>query len=216
MPTTVAEVLDDLKDKEAVSKLTGLVTVVHADRLKPTQKQGQKGSYWSAFLPVTIRDDNRSVDVNITWPVSKDGHLEGSPADLIRGGMELKVLSGQVSAGKPKQDGGHWPNSVWTKLADIRLDGAATPPGVTSASPAVSPPAPGEIGPPAAPQAQTSAQARPSLPVRTQAQAVVFACQAWDMLHQGIASGESLPPTSEDLAHLVGILTQGYLQGRIE
>lgn len=211
MPTTVAEVLDDLKDKEAVAKLTGLVTAVHFDRLKPTQKQGQKGSYWSAFLPVTIRADNRAVDVNITWPVSKDGHLEGAPADLIRGGMELKVLQGQVGAGKPKQEGGHWPNSVWAKLADIRLDGAETPPGVTNAGPAVSPPAPGEIVAPVASQAQ----ARPSLPAKSQGAAVGFMVSAWDSLAASLGSAAP-PPTSEDLAHMVGILTQAYLQGRIE
>lgn len=211
MPTTVAEVLDDLKDKEAVAKLTGMVTAVHFDRLKPTQKQGQKGNYWSAFLPVTIRADNRSVDVNITWPVSKDGHLEGFPADLIRGGMELKVLSGQVGAGKAKPEGGFWPNSVWAKLQDIRLDGAETPPGITSAGQAVSPPASGEIVAPAASQAQ----ARPSLPPKTQAQAVGFMVSAWDSLSVSLASSGP-NPTSEDLAHMVGVLTQAYLQGRIE
>lgn len=211
MPTTVAEVLDDLKDKEAVAKLTGLVTAVHADRLKPTQKQGQKGSYWSAFLRVDIRADNRVCSVNVNWPVSKDGSLE-APADLIRGGMELKVLSGQVAAGKAKQDGGHWPNSVWAKLNDIRLDGAETPPGATIGSQGGPTPASGEIGPPAASQGQ----ARPSLPPKSQAAVVGFMCQAWDMLYQGIGSGEALPPTSEDLAHMVGILTQAYLQGRIE
>lgn len=210
MPTTVQEVLHDLKDKGTVSMLTGMVTAVHTDRLKPAQKQGQKGSYWSAFLPVSIRADNRVVDVNITWPVSKDGSLE-APADLIRGGMELKVLSGQVSAGKAKQDGGFWPNSVWAKLHDIRLDGAETPPGATNAGQAVSPTASGEIGAPAASQGQ----ARPSLPPKSQAQAVGFTVSAWDSLAVSLAS--SAPqPTSEDLAHMVGILTQGFLQGRIE
>lgn len=213
MPTTVQEVLDDLKDGEAVSKLTGMVTAVHADRLKPAQKSGKNGLFWGAFLPVSIRAENRVVDVIIYWPVSKDGVLEAS-ADLIRGGMELKVLSGKVGGGKakpPDKGGGFWPNSVSANLADIRLDGAETPPGVTIHGQGGPTPASGEIGPPAASQGQS----RPSLPPKSQAQAVGFMVSAWDSLAVSLAS--SAPqPTSEDLAHLVGILTQAYLQGRIE
>lgn len=215
MPTTVAEVLDDLKDGEAVSKLTGMVTQVHADRLKPAQRSGKNGMFWGAFLPVSIRADNRVVDVIIYWPVSKEGVLE-APADLIRGGMELKVLSGKVDGGKakpPDKGGGFWPNSVSCKLSDIRLDGAETPPQATTAGQAVSPPASGEIVAPAASQAVS--QPKPSLPPKNQAQAVGFMVSAWDSLAASLGSAAP-PPTSEDLAHMVGILTQGYLQGRIE
>lgn len=215
MPTTVQEVLEELNDKEAVAKLSGLVTTVHADRLKPTQRKGQRGEqYWSAFLPVDIRADNKVCTVNINWPVSKDGVIE-QPADLIRGGMELKVLSGSVSAGKekpPDKGGGFWPNSVWAKLQDIRLDGAETPPGATISGQGVANPASGASGAPAASQGQ----ARPSVPPKSQGQAVGFAAQSWDLLFATIGSGQSTPPDAAALAHLVGIMLNAYLQGRIE
>jgi len=217
MPTTVAEVLDDLKDGEAVSKLSGLVTAVHADRLKPAQRSGRNGLFWGAFLPVSIRADNRVVDAIIYWPVSKDGVLE-APADLIRGGMELKILSGKVLGGKakpPDAGGGFWSNSVACDLANVRLDGAETPPQATNAGRAVSPPASGEIGAPAASQTQSSAQARPSMPPKSQAAAVGFMVSAWDSLSASLAS-TGTQPESADLAHMVGVLTQAYLQGRIE
>jgi len=217
MPTTIPEVLDELRDGEAVSKLVGMVTQVHADKLKPAQRTGKNGLFWGAFLPVSIRADNRVLDVLVYWPVSKEGVLE-APADLIRGGMELKVLSGKVSGGKakpPDKGGGNWPNSVSANLADIRLDGAETAPQATNACQAVSPPAQAAQGAPAASQAP-AAQARPSLPPKSQAAAAGYVAQAWDLLHQAIASGQSPPPTSADLAHLVGILLTGWLQGRIE
>lgn len=214
MPTTsAAEILDQLKDKEIVVNFTGLVTATYPQRLKPEQKQGQNGAYWSAFLPVTVKEGGRDVNVNINWPC-KGGNPE-FPADIIKGGMELRVTMGNAASGKRKDDGTSWPTSVWAKLQDIRLDGAETAPQATNAGQAVSPPAQAAPGAPAASQAP-AAQARPSLPPKSQAAAAGYAAQMWDLLYQAIASGQSPPPTSADLAHLVGILLTGWLQGRIE
>jgi len=44
---------------------------------------------------------------------------------------------------------------------------------------------------------------------------VGFMVSAWDSLAVSLASSAPVPD-SADLAHMVGILTQGYLQGRIE
>lgn len=217
MPTTVSEVLDELKDKEAVAKLTGLVIGVHANRFVPKQKQstqGKGGTYWSAFLPVTIRGDNRVVDVNITWPVSKEDGSPLEPLGLIQTGMELKVLQGNVSEGRPKDDGGKWPNAVWTKLSDIRLDGAESAPAGNGVPAPTSPPSQAPASPGAPPVAQ-----KPAGPVRTFSQVQGFIVSMWEEISTGIPAepvGGFPAPSSEDLAHLVGIALTGYLNGRIE